>query len=271
MQEEERAPAPPAVPEKRAPAPRRFRISTPRAAAWGVAALVLLGVSIYGFYRAERFLMRNPRFQLGGGTGSPALEVFGTRHAASASIESVFQEDMNRSVYLVPIEERLMSLRTVDWVEEASVARIWPNRLLVHVVERQPIAFLRLPSDRVAMIDRYGVILPRTRDRFDLPVLAGVSPRHTLAQRRAAAGRLLDFLAQLGEAAGELSEIDVADPDNLAVSRSYQGRAVKLILGGGNYAVRYGNFLNHFDEIATRLPGATILDMRDESRITVLE
>lgn len=263
-------PAPP--PPKRQK--RRLQISTPRAVAWCVAALLLLGASLYAFHLVEQFLIRDPRFAVHGSADADArstFEIFGAKHASRAAIESVFNQDMGRSVYLVPLEDRLMTLRTVDWVQEASVARVWPNRLLVHVEERKPVAFLRLPNARAGLIDAFGVILPPAKDQFDLPVLTGVSAGDSIVDRREAVGRMLALIGELGEDAAGISEINVKDRDNVVVSQSYHGRILKLMLGDRNFAVRYGNFLNHYDEIQTRLPGASVLDLRLETRITVVE
>jgi cell division protein FtsQ len=246
---------------------RRPRLATPRAVFRGVVLLAVLGAALYAFHRTEQFLIRDPRFTL---SSAESIQIFGARHASRAALEAVFAEDVGRSVYLAPLQDRLASLRTVDWVRDASVARVWPNRLMVHVVEREPVAFVRLAS-RPGLIDAQGVILPPGRDRFDLPMLAGVSPRDSLVERREAVGRMLALTSALGEAAAEISEIDVSDPDNIVVSQSYRGRVLKLMLGDRNFAVRYGNFLNHYGEIETRLPGASVLDLRLETQITVAE
>ncbi len=253
---------------------RRLQISTPRAVAWSVAVLVVLGASLYAFHLTEQFLIRDPRFALHGSADPDAratFEIYGANHASRRAIESVFNQDLGRSVYLVPLDERMMTLRTVDWVQEASVSRVWPNRLLVNVDERQPVAFLRLPSSRVGMIDAHGVILPPTQDRFDLPLLAGVSADDSVVDRRAGVSRMLALIDALGEDAAAISEVNVKDRDNIVVSQPYQDRILKLMLGDRNFAVRYGNFLNHYDEIQTRLPGASVLDLRLETRITVVD
>ena len=51
----------------------------------------------------------------------------------------------------------------------------------------------------------------------------------------------------------------------------YDGRILTLLLGDRNFAVRYGNFLSHYAQIQQRLPGAAVLDLRLEDRITVVE
>jgi hypothetical protein len=46
---------------------------------------------------------------------------------------------------------------------------------------------------------------------------------------------------------------------------------ITLFLGDHNFAGRYRNFVSHYAEIQRRLPGAAMLDLRLEDRITVVE
>ena len=68
-----------------------------------------------------------------------------------------------------------------------------------------------------------------------------------------------------------VSEIDVTEPDNLKVTARADNRAVVLLLGDHNYARRFQNFLSHYPKIQERLSNATMLDMRLEDRITVVD
>jgi cell division septal protein FtsQ len=171
----------------------------------------------------------------------------------------------------MPLHGRRDTLRTVDWVRDASVARVWPNRVIVHVAERVPVAFVTLTSSRFALIDGDGVILPTAKDRFTLPVMTGVRATDPLPARRDRVRRMLGLLTELGDAGKNISEIDVSDRDNLKVSQPYEGRELRLLLGDHNFAARYGNFVSQYKEIQRRLPGATTLDLRLEDRITVVE
>ena len=38
----------------------------------------------------------------------------------------------------MPLAERRRRLLAIDWVEDASVSRLWPNRVLVRITERKP-------------------------------------------------------------------------------------------------------------------------------------
>jgi cell division protein FtsQ len=240
----------------------------------GAAAVLLAGGSLYGFQTLEAFLIRDGRFAVPrpGAPPDQVLRVGGVKHASLRAIEEVFAGDYGRSIYLVPLEARREALRQVPWVRDASVARIWPNRLVVDITEREPVAFVTLSRSRFALIDADGEILPPTPDQYNLPVLTGVGPNDDTARRKEAVQRMLRVAADLGEAAmQDVSEVDVSQPANIAVVRPYRDRAVRLLLGDRNYGLRYRNFVNHFAEVDARLPGGKIIDLRLEDRITVVE
>lgn len=254
-----------------AKAARAPRFSMPRLAATFVTAAIFLGLSLYGFHRLEQFLIMDSRFALGGPGDGSSLEIDGAEHASRPSIEKVFNEDTGASVYLIPLSERRDAIREVPWIREASVARVWPNRVIVRVTERTPVAFVRVNSSRFGLIDVDGVILPPATGRFKLPVLSGVRPSDPVAKRREGVQRVLRLAADLGESMANISEVDVSDGDNLKVSQPYDGRSLTLLLGDRNFAARYGNFVSHYGQIQQHLPGAAVLDLRVEDRITVVE
>jgi cell division protein FtsQ len=211
------------------------------------------------------------RFALGGPADDSSLQISGAAHASRAAIEKIFADDEGASVYLIPLAERRDALREVAWIRDASVARVWPNRVIVRVKERTPVAFVRLNASRFGMIDGEGVILPPVTDRFKLPVLAGVRSSDPVDARRAGVQRMLRLTTDLGEATANISEVDVSDGDNLKVTQPYDGRSLTLLLGDRNFAARYKNFVSHYAQIQQRLPGAAVLDLRLEDRITVVE
>ena len=275
MEEEENStPKPAPKPRIRSgPAPRAG-FPTRRVAWISLSVLGVLIAAIVVIHRFEQFLIRDPRFALNGvepSVDTATLEVSGAAHANRGKIEAVFNDDSGRSVYLLPMNDRRASLRAVDWVKDASIVRIWPNRVIVRVSERTPVAFITLASSRYALIDEDGVILPPATDRFPVPVLSGVRLSDPPSVRRDRVHRMLRLTRDLGDLASKISEIDVSDPENLKVTQPHDGRVVTLLLGDRNYALRYQNFLRNYSEIKRRLPGAATLDLRLEDRITVVE
>jgi cell division protein FtsQ len=239
-----------------------------------VIATVVLVISLFGWHQFEQFLIHDSRFAVNGPDGAEdatAIQIQGAQHASRRAIEAAFADDMGRSLYMVPLDGRRATLRTVDWVKDATVMRLWPNRVLVKVAERKPVAFVTLGASRYGLIDEDGVILPPATDRFHLPVLKGVNARDPLADRRDRVQRMLRLLRALGPNADKVAEVDVNDRDDLRVTQPYDSRMVTLLLGDQNFAVRYQNFLNHYVEIREKMPNATSLDLRLEDRITVVE
>jgi cell division protein FtsQ len=250
---------------------RTPRFSTKQMIVTLVTAAVVLGVILYGLHLAEQFLTTDSRFALGGPGDDSSLKIAGAAHASRPAIEGISPDDEGVGGYLIPRAERRDALREVPWIREASVARVWPNRVIVRVQERTPVAFVRMNASHFGLIDADGVILPPATDRFRLPVLAGVRSSDPAVKRREGVQRLLRLTAELGDATANISEVDVSDGDNLKVSQPYDGRSLTLLLGDHNFAARYSNFLTHYAQIRQRLPGAAVLDLRLEDRITVVE
>jgi cell division protein FtsQ len=262
--------------------PEARRVITPRFVARVVVIGILLVGAVYAWNRTERFLIRDARFAVAlpdYGLESPSLQITGVQYASRVQVLRIFAPDYGRSLYLLPIRERREQLRAIDWIKDASVARIWPNRVLVQVTERDPVAFVNVPSpempklSRIALIDAEGKILqaPAGHPRFAIPVARGISLNESQLDRRGRVRRLTTLMKDLGELSERVSEVDVTDPDDLRVTTSVDHHAVVLMLGDHNFQKRFENFINHYSKIQERLANATILDLRLEDRITVVE
>ena len=83
--------------------------------------------------------------------------------------------------------------------------------------------------------------------------------------------RMLRLLEELGANSASVSEVDVADPENLKVTEQVEGRAATLILGNRHFKARMESFHRHYPEIRKRLPDALTFDLRLEDRITAVE
>ncbi len=226
---------------------------------------------------AHRYVLRDGQFAL-----SPddrgAITVEGARYASRYKILRIFAGDYGRSVFAVPLAERRRRLLAIDWIEEASVARIWPNRLVVRVTERTPVAFVSLPlrgtgsPSRFLLVDGQGVLLdPPAKAQFAFPVLTGLTEDQTDQERRARVRAMRNLMEELGAAGQNVSEINAAAPDDLSVIAQVESRPLELKLGDGNYAKRLQNFLLHYPEIRKRAPNVKTFDLRLDDRITAEE
>ncbi len=267
-------PRPPVQPRVRSAPPPPREIPTARIVIATICFAVLLVISMYGFHRYEQFLIRDARFALNGPEGSwdtATLEIAGASHASVGQVEAVFSGDAGQSVYLLPLNERRASLRAVNWVRDASIQRMWPNRVIVQILERVPVAYIAIAPSHHGLIDEDGVVLPPTPEKFKLPLLAGVRSTDEVEERRRRVQKMLRLTRDLGDAAPRISQVDVTDPDNLKITLPWDGRALTLLMGDHAFARRYANFVSNYPEIKKRLPGANTLDLRLEDRITVVE
>src|SRR4051812_6115251 len=149
---------------------------------WSLA----LACTVAAARTVNRFAQSDPHFTLdrdaGVSANSTGFTILGLERASKGRVLRVFANDFGGNIFQIPIDERRRKLLAVDWVERASVSRIWPNHVIVRLWERQPVAFVNLTppgsrtqSSRLALIDRYGVILDRPeRLNFSSPILSGV-------------------------------------------------------------------------------------------------
>src|SRR3984885_11703488 len=244
-----------------------------------IAVGVVLSGCIYASESFERFLIRDPRFFLPGpadyGLESPNVELHGVKYASRQQILRLFESDYGRSLYLFPLATRRKTLLGVRWVHDASIARIWPNRVIVQIAERKPAAFIKLPAEsmvRWALIDDEGVILdPPAKALFQLPVLAGVMGSKNQEKRGIRVRRMKRLMRDLGPLADKVSEVDAADLDDLRITEQAGGGAVSLMLGDRNFSSRLKNFLDHLPDIHRKMPKAPSIEQRCDDRITGLE
>lgn len=238
---------------------------------FAIVAFAAVGVSTaMAGYKVSLYVTSDPRFTLSHGR-KDALTVLGLVHASRAKVQRVFTADFDRSIFSVPLAERRRRLLAIDWVEDASVARVWPDRLVVRIRERTPVAFVAFRSGPL-LIDAQGVLLELpAQSQFSFPVLSGVREDESEADHRGHVRAFLQVQEELGYLAKEVSELDASDPDNIRIVSQVDRRVVTLLLGDGNYARRFQNFLGHYQEIHRRSPQAKVFDLRLDGRITVKE
>jgi cell division protein FtsQ len=246
-----------------------------------IGGLMVAILCVAAFNRVEHFLITDTRFHIpapldpGGKVTSPHFRIEGARYASEAQIAAVFQRDFGRSIYLCPLLERRRQLLAVSWVHEASVSRIWPNRLVVRVQERKPVAFVQFNSaagTRWGLIDGEGVFLaPERNINIKLPVLTGMKLNDTMETRKERVGKLKRLQTELGTLMDRVSEVDVADTENIRVTTQMEGHGFLLYLGNMNLRQRMENFLNHYVSIRKNMPNAKVLDCRLPDRIIAVE
>ncbi|MFQ5926748.1 MAG: cell division protein FtsQ/DivIB [Terriglobia bacterium] len=215
------------------------------------ARRVLLGLAVLAAlaglgYKSYLYARTGERFRL---VGRETVEVVNLRSASAAVLRACFAEDIGRSVFWIPLEARRRALEEIPWVAAARVQRFLPNRLRVVIAERTPVAFLR-QGNELLLVDAEGVLLERPEGAtFTFPVLTGLTPGLTRAARQGRLALYLEFLHALdtGEESyrGEVSEVNLADPDDLRATVTENGQAVLLHFGRDRYREKYLAYREH--------------------------
>jgi len=248
-----------------------------------VLSTFLLVTAAVAARAVSRFALADPHFTLDRDAGvalnSQDFTITGLEHAPRSRVLRVFENDFGKNIFQIPIDERRRKLLAVDWVEHASVSRVWPNRIAVRIWERKPVAFVNLTPEgarkqnaRLALIHAYGVILDRPeRLDFSSPILSGVYEHQSEADRQEKIRHYVRLMNELGPLAKRISEVDVSEPGNLTVSLEIDRRAIDLEMGNRNFKRRLQDFLDHYPEIRKRSGKAVLFDLRLDDRITAME
>lgn len=274
--EHEAAPAPKPKRESKAAAAKAAK--RPARDLWPITIRAVLLASVIiavllVWHQIDQFLISDPRFVLAGPTeasDASGLRVDGMKHATMGQLYKVFKDDFGRSIYLTNLPERRRELLALSWVKNASVSRVWPNHLQIRLQERKPFAnvVLQIPNEgmmtsRFSLIDEEGVLLETIEDlKADLPVLHGISLSMNEEARRLRVQRVQRMFKDAGELADGISEVDVADAENLKATRQVGDRAITLLLGRENFRARLENFYRVVDQIRKHYPKRTLFDLR---------
>jgi cell division protein FtsQ len=254
--------------QKRAEGMSRRR--RPLALRWWPLTLRILAVVAASFFVAwsAKLVRDDPRFQL------HAVELQGGKYLARTEVEEVFLPDRDHSIYQIPLEQRRQAVEQIPWVRSAVVTRILPDQIRVFVEERIPVAFLWTRKG-VVLLDAEGVSLdspPETA--FNFPVVRGLSDQERADQRRAKMRRYMSLMGDVRRESASLeeeaiSEVDLADPEDLRVVATDAAGAVQLHLGQEKFGDRYGVYARHIRQWRQQFSQIQSIDLRYEGQVVV--
>src|ERR1700692_1206735 len=213
---------------------------------WAVAAALVLCTAGIGSAAMYRYGERSWRFRV---DSSDNIEVTGMQNTTKAQIMEVMGADIGRNIFFIPLAQQKAQLEQIPWVESASVMRFVPNRLKVEIYERTPVAFARV-GPRMALIDAGGTLMELSpKHKFSFPVILGMNPGEPLSTR---APRMKVYGEMVSELDGggarysqDLSEVDLADLEDVKVRVNDPAGDVLVHLGSSDYLRRYKIYVTH--------------------------
>ncbi len=240
----------------------------------GVTAVAALLTACAGTVFGARFISTDPRFSI---PSSRSIEIDGNNHLTRSQMLSVFGEDIDRNIFSVSMEQRRTQLEQMPWVEHATVMRLLPNRLRVHVTERVPVAFVREGS-KIGLVDANGVLLDIPPDSpgttgYTFPVVTGMRASETAEERAEQMKLYAAFLKDLDSdgkgTSALLSEIDLSDPEDARALIPDHNSEIMVHFGHENFLARYKRFQEHIAEWRSQYPRLSNVDMRYERQVVL--
>ncbi len=240
----------------------------------GTAAFFLLGAVTLTVAEIRQFLLHDPRFSI---TTSTEIAVEGNEHISRTDVLGVFGADLERNIFRIPLAERRADLERLPWVAHATVERLLPNHLRVHVMERTPIAFVRQGS-HIGLVDADGILLDMPPEsagdpHYSFPVLTGLAADDTPELRTSRMDVYRRFMGDL-DSGGQhrsqaLSEVDVTNPEDVKALVTLGGSDVLVHFGDEEFLRRFESFQKHLPEWRTQYPKLASADMRYERQVVL--
>jgi len=229
-----------------------------RRASWGwrwvlffTAVVAPVGIASYFL---TTFALSSPRFEL---RSADDIQVTTSRFVSREDVANALGLPLHAGrgpgikVFRLSLEALRKQVEAIAWVRGAALTRGLPNRLVVRIIERTPVAFANV-GGHVSLVDSEGVLLDKPESAtFDFPVITGLDWNAGLVECRTRIALYQDFMRQLGEEISRsgwiVSEADLADGDDLKAL---------LVQGPETLQVHFGHedFLEHFHRFLTVLP-----------------
>jgi cell division protein FtsQ len=239
---------------------------------WGALALIILAVLGAAGAELYRYGKHDWRFRI---ESSDQIEVAGAQHVPHAQIMEVMGGDIGRNIFFIPLDRRKQQLEQIPWVESASVMRFVPNRLRIEIHERTPVAFARVGS-HISLIDAGGNLMdlePGPKHKYSFPVITGMNAGEPLSMRAARMKSYNELIQQLDHSGAhysqDLSEVDLADADDVKVMTADSSGGVLVHLGNANYLQRYRVYVTHVEAWRQQFEKLESVDLRFDGQIIV--
>jgi cell division protein FtsQ len=252
------------------------RGTLPRKAAGKVkiilALVAIIGAAAFLWLTLGRYATQSWRFRL---DSSDNISISGTDNVSRNQVLDVMASDIDRNIFFVPLEQRKKQLEQIPWVQSASVMRLLPNRVKIVLKERTPVAFVEIGS-HIELIDASGAIMempPGQTAKYSFPVIVGITDSDPLSTRAARMKLYSQLVKELDASgahySGDLSDVDLSDPDDVKATVTDPKGAVLVHLGASNFLEHFKVYVAHVQEWRTQFQKLESVDLRYDHQVIV--
>ncbi len=227
-----------------------------------MACVIILSALLIFTYN---FIVVSPYFQL--------------QEAVVTGVERIPREEILRlagirpdqNILTVNLKAMARRIQTNVWVKEVRIKRDLPNKLIIEVRERKPVALLK-KDDAFYYIERDGVMFTRLEkdQRTDLPILTGFCRRGEDNRERIRTSiRLLEYLSTYEEIPW-LRNVSEIYEDRIFGLSLFTENGMCLLLGFDDFERKLQRLKPVLADLARReIQGFLIIDLNNPHKITV--
>ena len=255
-----------AVTVSRSSLARRLR----RFVRWTVRSAALVLPILFAMAMLARYAYDSSRFDLG---DTDAVVLSGNHYVSQVDVASAVGAGAEPNLFRLSLDGVRRQVELIPWVQTASVRRLFPNRLMVNVVERTPVAYVN-SGGRLRLVDADGVLLEKPAEAsFDFPVLSGIDAATPAAERKARLALFQRFAQELraqDRGAGWLvSEVDLSDDRDLKALFVQGHNTVLVHFGNQDFGKRLRMFVTLLPEVQKTAPSIDSVDLRYRDQVVV--
>jgi cell division septal protein FtsQ len=202
------------------------------------------------------------------------VEVEGYRKVSKETLLSLITIEGMPNLFTVRLREVAKRLESHPWIDHVKVRKVFPNKILIQVEERKPIAILQL--EELYYIDHKGVIFSPVGDRddYNYPFLTGLTHK-VLEKDPAEANRLITKALELLSIADkrkvspleEISEVHMEKAFGVQCFRQTEGLEVRM--GWDQFGEKLNRLSLIWSDLQRREWSAASIDCSDLKRMVV--
>jgi len=204
--------------------------------------LLILSSLFFGGHWIYLHLLEDPLFQV------KEVELRGGRRITEKELFSLMSIKGRMNIFSVNLREIGERLGGHPWIEEIKMIKIFPNKILIEIEERRPIAIIQL--DEPYYIDKKGMIFPPMGDidGYNYPFLTGLS-REFLTKDPSTANHLIMKAIELLDIFEREKVLPMKEISEIHVDRIF---GINCFIKDEGIEVKMG--WDQFDEKLRRLP-----------------
>jgi cell division protein FtsQ len=234
-----------------------------RASLWPLG----MGASILAAYGLACALAASPLFVL----QEVTVEVSG--RPSPEEIRSMSGIRLGMNLLSLDTEAVSRRLETHRWIQHATVVKQLPDRVLIKVREREPVAVVEIQGD-LYYLDREGTVLDRVRpgEPLDFPMMTGLGKDVRDAHRWKGGRDVQQALSLLGAlegfpALGSVSEIHLDRSEGL--SFVLEGFPSPVVVGWSDFSAKMRRFGGVFPSLASHSRSIERVDLRFSGQVVI--